>query len=261
VKDASPLVPDPWTALRRFTSARIAAGRAGASLPTRELLRFNLDHAVARDAVHSELDFNALASALSPLGLQIVQVQTQVCDRLTYLQRPDFGRKLDDGSRTALTQLASAIASAPHVCIIIADGLSGTAVQLHAAPLLEQLVPKLRASNLQLAPLILAKFGRVALQDDIGSVLRAQSALILIGERPGLGAADSLSAYFVYHPRIGNTDANRNCVSNIRPTGLPLNAAAETIEYLITRSLERGISGTALKDERLGSARGKLPAV
>jgi ethanolamine ammonia-lyase small subunit len=250
-------VPDPWTALRRFTAARIATGRAGGSLPTAELLRFGLDHAFARDAVHSELDMDALESTLATLALPVIRVQTCVPGRLTYLQRPDLGRQLESQGRAGLERLrheqVRAFATAdprPDVVILVADGLSATATQAHAAPLLIELVPRLRAANLKLGPLVTARHARVALQDEVSQLLAGQSSLILLGERPGLTAADSLGAYFVFNPRIGNTDAQRNCVSNIRPAGLPIPAAAQTLEYLITESLRRRLSGTPLKDDR-----------
>jgi ethanolamine ammonia-lyase small subunit len=260
VSNASPLVPDPWAALRQFTAARIASGRAGGSLPTAEVLKFGLDHAVARDAVHSVLNLDALEAAIARMGLPVVRVRSAAPDRLTYLQRPDLGRRLEESSGARLTQMAENFDRAPDVAIIVADGLSATAVQSHAAAVLALLVPKLRAAKLEIAPIVLARLGRVALQDDVGASLRARCALILLGERPGLGAADSLGAYFVYDPRVGKTDADRNCVSNIRPSGLPLAAAADTIEYLITQSLQRGISGTALKDERVSLPLPGIPA-
>lgn len=242
------VMPDPWLALRSGAGgARIALGRAGASLPTAEVLAFAAAHAAARDAVQSELDPAALASALGALGLPIVQLQSAAGDRLTYLQRPDLGRRLDDASRAALCQRA---ASEADVALIVGDGLSALAAQRHAAPLLGALIPQVRQEGLRLAPLSIVRHARVAIQDEIGQTLRAAAAVILIGERPGLSAADSLGAYLVFNPRPGNTDACRNCVSNIRPGGLPIAAAAATIHYLLSQSLRRKLSGVALKDDR-----------
>jgi ethanolamine ammonia-lyase small subunit len=192
----------------------------------------------------------ALEAALAPLALSIAGVQTRARDRLTYLQQPDLGRKLDGRSRAALEDHARAARHPPDLVIVVADGLSAGATQIHAPALLAFLLPRLRGSSLTIAPLVAARYARVALQDEVGQVFAAQCALILLGERPGLAAADSLGAYFVLNPRVGNTDAERNCVSNIRPAGLPLAAAAETLEYLITESLRRRVSGTLLKDER-----------
>jgi ethanolamine ammonia-lyase small subunit len=241
--------PDPWQSLRRHTAARIALGRAGSSLPTAELLKFSYDHAEARDAVHSELDWPRLRTDLAPIGLPVVQVASSVNDRFTYLQRPDLGGVLNDESRRRLKVSATNV-ECFDVALIIADGLSALAAQLHAASVAGPLVSLLQADHLRLAPLVLARLARVALQDEIGHILNARAALILIGERPGLGAADSLGAYLVFNPRPGNTNAQRNCVSNIRPAGLPPAAAADTLHYLLTQSLRSQISGVALKDER-----------
>ena len=246
----SHVTPDPWSALRRHTAARVALGRAGGSLPTAEVLAFAMDHALARDAVHSEFDVQATEESLGLLGLPLVRLQTQVADRLTYLQRPDLGRRLGDATRAALGTLPRP-SHQPDIALIITDGLSALAAARHAPAVLDALVPKLRTAGFTLAPLTLVRHGRVAVQDEIGAALGAKLALILIGERPGLGTPDSLGAYLVFDPKPGTrTDADRNCVSNIRPAGLPPRAAAETIYYLITESLRRRVSGVSLKDER-----------
>ncbi len=223
-------------------------GRAGGSLPTAEVLEFAKAHAAARDAVRSELDLEALERAVRPIGLPIVKLQTGVPDRQTYLLRPDLGRRLDEASRELLQAVPG---SGPvDVAIIIADGLSAMAAQVQAPTVAMALVPLLESSHLKIAPLSLVRFGRVAVQDEIGSILGARLALILLGERPGLGTPDSLGAYFVHGPRPGRTDADRNCISNIRPTGLPPAAAAEALHHLIIESLRKQISGVGLKDER-----------
>jgi ethanolamine ammonia-lyase small subunit len=175
-------------------------------------------------------------------------VESAACDRLTFLQRPDLGRRLDDPSRYALQE--SPPATPPDLSIIISDGLSALAVQRQALPLLKRLLPRLAADAWLITPIVVARFGRVALQDEIGQMLGAQLALMLIGERPGLGSPDSLGAYLVYGPKVGNTDANRNCVSNIRPEGLNCDAAADTIHYLLTEARRRRLSGVQLKDQR-----------
>jgi ethanolamine ammonia-lyase small subunit len=243
---------DPWTMLRRHTPARIALGRAGSSLPTRELLDFSLAHAAARDAVHSVLDVERVESDLRPLGLAVVGVETRAADRQSYLHRPDLGRRLSEESRGRLEDLNAAAAD---VAVTVADGLSALAAQRHAPTLLAILVPVLRSAGVSLSPITVVTQSRVAVQDEIGALLRARCAVILIGERPGLGSADSLGAYLVFGPRVGRTDAERNCVSNIRPEGLSPAAAAETLAYLISESLRRRLSGVGLKDER-----GALPA-
>jgi ethanolamine ammonia-lyase small subunit len=243
-----PVTRDAWSRLRDATQARIALGRAGGSLPTGEWLDFKAAHAAARDAVHNAFDAPALANEIAALGVETFVVDSQAPDRFTYLQRPDLGRRLGAGSVEAVRQLATH--SAAELVIVVSDGLSALAVHRQVVPLLAQLVPRLSAGGWQLAPIVVARFGRVALQDEIGELVGAQAALMLIGERPGLGSPDSLGAYLVYGPRSGNTDAQRNCVSNIRAEGLPPAAAADTLEYLLVESRRRKISGVSLKDER-----------
>ncbi|HEX2477551.1 MAG TPA: ethanolamine ammonia-lyase subunit EutC [Lacipirellulaceae bacterium] len=240
---------DAWTKLRSATPARIALGRAGGSLPTSEWLDFKSAHAAARDAVHCEFDAEELAAQINALGVEVIVVDSAADNRHTYLQRPDLGRRLNERSRYELQELPRPQA-AFDLAIIISDGLSALSVHRQAAPLLSALLARLRAGVWHLAPIIVARFGRVALQDEVGQVLGAQLALMLIGERPGLGSPDSLGAYLVHNPRPGNTDANRNCVSNIRPEGLPHEAAAETIHYLLTEARQRRLSGVQLKDQR-----------
>jgi ethanolamine ammonia-lyase small subunit len=248
------LTADPWTRLRNLTAARIALGRAGGSLPTAELLDFALAHAAARDAVHAELDVEALKRDVAPVGMPCVELSTTAPDRATYLQRPDLGRRLDEASRLRLADSARSTRHpalhGPNLALIVSDGLSAPAAQRQAPPLLAELVPMLRNSGVSLSPLFVVRRARVALEDEIGSGIGAQSALILIGERPGLGSPDSLGAYFVFGPRPGRTDAERNCVSNIRPAGLNFPEAAATLHYLVTEALRRRLSGVSLKDER-----------
>ncbi len=238
---------DPWSHLRRHTTARIALGRAGGSLPTGEWLAFSADHADAQDAVYSELDVATLTKEVTPLGLPLLHLRSRSSDRQTYLQRPDLGRRLDADSAAALVQAAG---SPVDLALIIADGLSAPAAQLHAASVLMHLLPMIRSRRYTLAPLSIVTQARVAIEDEIGSLLRARLAVILIGERPGLGSSDSLGAYLVHHPAIGKTDADRNCISNIRPQQLSPVAAANALIWLIEQSLTRGISGVALKDDR-----------
>ena len=240
---------DAWNKLRGATPARIALGRAGGSLPTRAWLDFKSAHAAARDAVHNEFDAESLADDIAVLGVETVIVDSSASDRLTFLQRPDLGRRLTDASRDRLAKLVRP-AGALDLAICVSDGLSALAAHRQTAPLLQVLLPKLSDDGWTLAPIIVARFGRVAIQDEIGQLLGARLALMLIGERPGLGSPDSLGAYLVYQPRIGNTDANRNCVSNIRPEGLTHAAAADTLHYLLTESRRRRLSGVQLKDQR-----------
>lgn len=240
---------DPWERLREFTTARIALGRAGASVPTAELLSFQMHHARAVDAVYTELDREALAGELSREGLETIALDTRADSREVYLQRPDYGRRLCEESRTRLEALA-AMHKPADVAIAVVDGLSATAIHRNAVPVAVGLGRSLKAAGFSLAPVPIVRYGRVALQDEIGAILKAQVVVSLIGERPGLGAPDSLGAYLVFNPRLGNTDANRNCVSNIRPEGLSHEAAAGTLHWLIAESLRRKISGVDLKDDR-----------
>ncbi len=237
--------PDPWMHLRRFTSARIALGRAGASLPSREWLAFKTDHAAARAAVWAPFDASGLAHGLEKQGHDVLVVASAVTDRAEYLRRPDLGRKLADAGRALLRERAQHY----DLVIIVSDGLSALAMQ-HALPVVRCLVTGLAHTQWHLAPLVVAAFGRVALQDEIGALLGARLALILLGERPGLGSPDSLGAYLVHAPRPGRIDADRNCVSNIRPAGLACQAAAETLIYLLERAHREQRSGVLLKDER-----------
>lgn len=240
---------DPWEELRRYTAARIGVGRSGASLPTRELLRFELDHARAVDAVFAELDAAALARELEGLGLETLCVRSRAGNRTTFLRRPDCGRRLDEADAQRLSKEALA-QGAPDVLFLLTDGLSALAVHRHTPALLAMLLPRLAEAGLTVGPLLLVEQGRVAIQDEIGALLNARVAVSLIGERPGLAAPDSLGAYLVHGPKPGNTDAARNCVSNIRPEGLPYPAAAETLRFLILEALRVGLSGVGLKDTR-----------
>jgi ethanolamine ammonia-lyase small subunit len=241
-----PLVADdPWSVLRCHTTARIGLGRTGASQPTRHHLAFQLDQARARDAVLTPLDVTRLQAELTALGQPAVLLRSAAGERRTYLQRPDLGRCLDGESAARLRALAGEPAD---VALIIADGLSAPAVQMHAVPLLQALLPQLPAAW-RLAPLCLVEQGRVAISDEIGALLGARLAVILIGERPGLSSPDSLGAYLTYGPRVGNTDAGRNCLSNIRTAGLSYAAAAHKLHYLMGQALVRQLSGVALKDE------------
>lgn len=242
------VTPDPWEHLRALTRARIALGRAGGSLPTAEVLAFSAAHAAARDGVWAALDVEALERALAPAGLPVVRVRSQAPDRATYLQRPDLGRRLApaDAERLARARPEGGC----DLAVVVADGLAARAAQRHGPALLLALLPRLRARALRLGPVVLATGARVALEDHVGAALDARAALVLLGERPGLGAADSLGAYLVFAPRPGRTDAERNCVSSIRPDGLTIPAAAELLEWLVAEALRRAISGVELKVER-----------
>ena len=242
-----------WTRLRRHTPARIGLPRSGVSQSTAAQLEFQLAHAQARDAVHQALDLGALASALQPLGLPSVALHSAAPDRATYLQRPDLGRRLDDASRERLQAQATDPAASPRfdLALVLADGLSAQAVQAHAPALLAELLPRLRddAQPWRIAPLALVEQGRVALGDEVGGLLDAALVAVLIGERPGLSAPDSLGVYLTWAPRVGCVDAQRNCISNVRPQGLSYALAARRLAWLLREARARGVSGVALKDE------------
>jgi ethanolamine ammonia-lyase small subunit len=240
-----PVPPDPWADLRRHTPARIGLGRSGVALPTAEVLRFAAAHAQARDAVHVALDSAALERQLHIDGWRCVVVTSRAASRDEYLRRPDLGRRLAPADATRLKDLA---AGDVDLAIVVGDGLSALAVQRHAPPLLAALRVAL-GDTPTLAPLVIATQARVALADDIGALLQARVALILLGERPGLSSPDSLGAYLTHAPSVGRSDAERNCVSNIRPEGLPPERAAQRIAWLVREALRRRISGIALKDE------------
>jgi ethanolamine ammonia-lyase small subunit len=233
--------------LRDLTPARVGLGRAGAGLPTKALLDFTLDHARARDAVHAAFDVPAITLGLHDLGLEAFEVASCVQSRKEYLRRPDLGRKLDPASQHLL---ASRKAVGPcRLAIVIGDGLSSSAVHAHAIELIRNLMPRLAADGIEIGHAVVASGARVALGDEIGAALDAQMVVMLIGERPGLSASDSLGAYLTFAPRIGLTDAERNCVSNIHRAGLGYDEAAWRIAWLVREGLARKISGVALKDE------------
>ncbi len=237
--------------LRDLTPARVGLGRAGASLPTQALLEFTLDHARARDAVHAELDISAIAAGLDALRLQTLQVSSSAQSRKDYLRRPDLGRKLGAASRDLL---ASGRHGPCDLAVVIGDGLSPSAVNAHAVELVRRLVAVLARGRIQLGPVVIASGARVALGDEIGALLGARMAVILIGERPGLSAPHSLGAYLTFAPKIGCSDAMRNCVSNIHASGLSYDEAAFKIAWLVREGLARGVTGVALKDESGGPA-------
>ncbi|MEO8321664.1 MAG: ethanolamine ammonia-lyase subunit EutC [Bradyrhizobium sp.] len=240
------VMPGSIERLRELTPARVGLGRAGASLPTDALLAFTLDHARARDAVHAAFDTARLAAGLNGLGLNVVSVASQARNRADYLRRPDLGRMLDSGSRRVLAEQGC---DPRQLAIVIGDGLSPAAVNIHAVELVRHLAPRLTEAGIGIGPAIVASGARVALGDEIGALLGARMVVMLIGERPGLSAPDSLGAYLTFGPRIGLTDAERNCVSNIHGAGLSYDDAAFKIAWLVREGLARQLTGVALKDE------------
>jgi ethanolamine ammonia-lyase small subunit len=243
---------DVWTRLRAFTPARIGLGRVGGSTPTRALLEFELAHARARDAVHAPFDTGAVVHQLQESGFgPISVVASQAGTRTQYLLRPDLGRALDAESRAALEALPSRGAE-PRLAFVIADGLSALAVERHALPLLRAVragYQMLLGDFWKSVTVVVAKQARVALADEIGQILAAEAVVVLIGERPGLSSPDSLGVYLTWAPRLGRTDAERNCISNVRPEGLPYPEAAKRLVYLLCEARRLQLSGVGLKDD------------
>jgi len=233
-----------WSDLRKLTAARIGLKRSGASLATAPLLDFQLAHARARDAVHAALDETRLTADLAPCGLPVLRIASAVEDKQTYLMRPDLGRRLGAGAAEMLSRHAGAY----DVVFVVSDGLSAQAVQSHAAPLLVEALPVLRTQGWRIAPLVIVRHGRVAIGDAVAAGLGATCAAVLIGERPGLSAPDSMGAYLTWRPGAHTSDADRNCLSNIRPAGIGTADAAFKLTHLLTAMTEGQVSGVALKD-------------
>ena len=251
------------TPLREYTSARLSLGRMGAAVSTREQLRFQLDHALARDAVHAALDVAAISLGLRERGLEAfvlrsaADVQNGSSNRGVYLRRPDLGRRLHADFRQALLDRAKAASTKPDVVFVIADGLSALAVERHALPLLEEVLRRIDREHVVVGPVCVVTQARVAIGDEIGQLLGAKMVVLLIGERPGLSSPDSLGVYLTWEPKVGRSDAERNCVSNVRDEGLGYAEAAERILGLMVGARALGASGVGLKDgavvpERLG---------
>jgi ethanolamine ammonia-lyase small subunit len=242
---------DPWNELRRFTQARIALGRAGSSLPTQALLDFGLAHARARDAVHAPFESAEIIKQLNEVGCGAMLAHSAAADRRSYLSRPDLGRQLDSVSRDRLHALRPGRSqSGGGIVFVIADGLSAIATARHAVPVFREVLGYLRAQggSWQVGPVVLAELARVALGDEIGQILGAEQVVMLIGERPGLSAPDSLGIYLTYAPRPGRKDAERNCISNVRGGCLGYQAAARKLLYLLSMARQLKLSGIGLKD-------------
>ncbi|WP_412072193.1 ethanolamine ammonia-lyase subunit EutC [Pseudomonas fluorescens] len=240
---------NPWLELRRLTPARIALGRTGTSLPTTAQLDFQFAHAQARDAVHLPFDHAGLSAQLTERGRESLLLHSAAVDRNSYLQRPDLGRKLSDESAQALREYAATQSGGVDLAIVVADGLSALAVHRHTLPFLNRLEEQISDDGWSVAPVILVEQGRVAVGDEIGQLLGAKMLVMLIGERPGLSSPDSLGLYFTYNPKVGLTDAYRNCISNMRLEGLSYGMAAHRLLYLMREACRRQLSGVNLKDE------------
>ena len=261
-KNASPVVNNPWSALRQFTDARIALGRAGVSLPTHAHLEFQLAHANARDAVHLALDADTMArkidASISQAVVPCMVLQSAAATRAQYLQRPDYGRKLNPESRARLQALRVTQKLQPDdrpydLALVVVDGLSALAMEQNALPFINALTPLLAQEEWKLAPVSVVSQGRVAVGDEVGQLLGAKLVVVLIGERPGLSSPDSMGLYMTWMPAVGLTDAARNCISNVRPAGVPYDEAAYKLHYLLSNARKRALSGVALKDETVGA--------
>jgi len=277
------LTSDPWKRLTSLTDARIALGRVGVSTPTKAQLAFNLDHALARDAVNLPLNTEQLCSELHARQLPYIRARSQASDRRTYLQRPDLGRRLNSESVNTLQQhalnnhalttqaqttqaqstqaqttqaqttqaqttQAQSSQSGVELAIVLVDGLSSTAVQQNGVNLCAELYQQCVNTGLRVSPIVLVEQGRVAIGDEIGAALNAQSVALIVGERPGLSSPDSLGIYYTYHPEPGLTDARRNCISNVRAAGLSNDQAISRLMWLLNESRTLGTSGVSLKD-------------
>lgn len=244
-KPPTALGDDLWTDLRRLTAARIGLQRTGSSLATGPLLDFKLAHARARDAVHEPFDEARLTSELAGLGGPVLQVASAVERRQHYLMRPDLGRRLAPGAEAVLVPHAGRY----DVAFVVTDGLSARAVQTHAPPVLAGVLPALRAEGLSIAPLVVVGQGRVAIGDAVAALLCADCVAVLIGERPGLTTPDSMGAYLTWRPEPRTSDADRNCISNIRPDGIGYSDAAHKLAHMLRAMRARRISGVQLKDD------------
>lgn len=244
--DTHATVDDLWSYLKAYTQARIGLGRVGHSLPMQEVLGFQYAHAAARDAVLRPVDFGGLITGLDEVGLPWIDVHSQARDRSEYLRRPDLGRRLD---RESLERLQSVRTSTGFdVALVVADGLSSSAVEKHALPVIMGMLDAARRAGWRMAPIVIARQARVALSDEVGEALAARAVAILIGERPGLSSADSLGIYLTYGPKVGNLDSARNCISNIHDAGMSHELAAYKLDFLLREALRLKLSGVRLKD-------------
>jgi ethanolamine ammonia-lyase small subunit len=239
--------------LQRYTSARVSLGQSGPAVSTREQLRFQLDHALARDAVHAQLDVTAMLQGLQRRKMECLALRSAVVgepgeDRQLYLRRPDLGRTLHPDSREALLQSSASTTRNPDIVFVIADGLSALAVERHALALMDETARLLSPDQWSIGPVCVVSQGRVAIADEIGDLLHAELSIMLIGERPGLSAPDSLGVYITWNPRPGRTDAERNCISNIRHEGLSYADAAQRIAFYINAAKRLRATGIALKE-------------
>lgn len=247
---APPVAEDPWGDLRRYTDARIALGRCGVSLPHGQWLDFRLAHASARDAVLTAFDRQAVRGPLEAAGVECLELTSAASCKDEFLARPDKGRRLSDASRALLAQRFGAKgASGADICLVVSDGLSARAVHENAAPFAVQFLARAAEAGFSAAPVALVEFGRVAVADEVASLMGAKLVVILIGERPGLSSPNSLGIYLTYAPFPGCTDEARNCISNVRPAGLSIDEGVRKLCYLVQGAFARKLTGVNLKDD------------
>ncbi|MEP0072527.1 MAG: ethanolamine ammonia-lyase subunit EutC [Marinomonas sp.] len=246
---------NPWRKLNAFTDARVGLGRSGVSVPTSHLLAFQLAHAQAIDAVHTQLDVTQLSKSIMEQDwapdCAPLELHSRATDRATYLQRPDYGRLLDEASANKLAKYKAPSSDAYDLAVVVVDGLSSLAIEQNTLPFLKELfhqLDKTNSPNWNIAPICITQQGRVAIGDDICERLNAKCVLVLIGERPGLSSPDSLGLYLTWQGKVGLTDAFRNCISNVRPAGLNYPEAAHKAHYLLTEARNLKLSGVKLKD-------------
>lgn len=257
-KKSFSVIENTWTQLKQFTSARIALGRSGISLPTHAQLKFQLDHAQARDAVYFQLNVSKLCADLtqsfSSMSLESIALKSDAIDRPTYLKRPDYGKRLSQTSKEFLLKRTTKAKFSPNtfnydIAFVIIDGLSALAIETNALRFLKTACTNLQSEKFMIAPFCVVEQGRVAIGDEIGELLSAKLVIVMIGERPGLSSPDSMGIYLTWHPKAGLTDESRNCISNIRNGGLSDAEASMKLRYLVTQAHQRSLSGVALKDE------------
>lgn len=273
---------DPWQKLKEYTDSRIALGRVGCSIPTKALLKFQLDHAEAKDAVLQDLDIERLVDDLSTQChlifkdmdteaatenleksdeqsleqsdevWELFKVMSQAENKSDYLKRPDWGRLLNSDSSEKLEHFLeqSGTDKSYDVIIVMGDGLSARALEENGPKLVAELLPLFKEEGWSIAPLVIATGSRVALGDKIAERLNAKMLVMLIGERPGLSSPDSLGIYYTWDAHAESHDAMRNCISNVRAAGLPVKMAANRLLALMKKSCELKLSGVDLKDEQ-----------
>jgi ethanolamine ammonia-lyase small subunit len=254
------LYEDPWHKLKQYTDARIAMGRVGCSIPTQELLNFQLSHAQAKDAVFHPLNIEDMQHKLADLKVQSLVVESKATNKEVYLKRPDLGRELQEQSQIQLTDYVKQNPQQYDICIVAGDGLSALAIEENAIAFINALRELIAAEGWRLAPIVIAKGSRVALGDEVAQTFNAPMLIMLIGERPGLSSPDSMGIYYTWKARKGCLDSSRNCISNVRPAGLSIQIATHRLMALMRNSFKLQLSGVDLKDDHVVPLQGDAHA-